>query len=66
MVDLLVAHGLINEGEKSLTVKFAHRCQHLDAKNNCMIYEARPQICRDYLCGKARGDAKRPPDLPHF
>ena len=27
------------------------RCEHLDATNNCAIYETRPQVCKDFVRG---------------
>lgn len=29
-------------------------CQHLDAAGACLIYDQRPEICRDFLCRKAK------------
>lgn len=31
-------------------VKIPHRCQYLTPFGLCAIYEARPQICRDFSC----------------
>ena len=29
-------------------------CEHLDEENRCRVYEKRPDICREFLCHKAR------------
>jgi uncharacterized protein len=36
----------IEEGSWYLLVK--NRCRHVNAEGMCMIYDSRPQICRDY------------------
>lgn len=33
-------------------IQFQTTCKHLGANNLCMIYETRPQICRDYEPGE--------------
>lgn len=55
-VDLLVAHGLIRDGDKSCDLIIWHKCQHLnEATGLCDIYETRPDICKEFLCPRARG-----------
>jgi len=61
MLDLLVAHGLIKDGDKQLKLTVWHDCQHLvwDGEfASCAIYDDRPEFCSDFLCPRARGGGK--------
>ena len=40
---------LVKEGEY-VTVHTNKRCQHLDDKVGCTIYETRPKVCRSFNC----------------
>jgi Fe-S-cluster containining protein len=56
-VGWLEMHGIPVEDRGGVRkVIFDARCSHLREDMTCDIYEAdRPQICRDYLCGRAKG-----------
>lgn len=47
-----------DESDQVLLVKIPIVCKHLSYNNagiaSCKIYEDRPRICRDHLCGKLR------------
>lgn len=47
--DLLYAH--YGRPISILRVRVNHECRHLDTVGQCGIYETRPDICREYICG---------------
>lgn len=63
MLDLLVAHGLVEEGREQLQLMVWHDCQHLEWDGEyalCAIYEDRPDFCKDFMCPRAKGATKVP------
>lgn len=60
IVSYLEAHNCkVYDGEQCLMLRIPMNCQHLEfdtATNtaHCLIYDRRPQLCRDYLCDAAR------------
>ena len=46
-------HGywVLNKNDK-VVVYSPTPCEHLTKKNMCRIYAKRPEICKDYLCGR--------------
>lgn len=39
---------VVDEGRGWKALKFMAPCPHLDAEQGCLIYENRPQLCRDF------------------
>ena len=56
--EFVEAHGLYNIRLEDLVVtdagnglvKIKHKCQYLDDQDKCLIYDNRPQICRNFDC----------------
>ena len=43
-------HGLQQAIKDNLTVRLLHRCDQLDERGLCRIYETRPRACREFDC----------------
>ena len=43
---------------EGLVIRLQHRCIQLDENNKCKIHDDpnRPKICREFLCGAAKGE----------
>jgi Fe-S-cluster containining protein len=55
MLELLEAWGIIDKGQKQLTLIIWQDCQHWNQDTRlCEIYENRPKICREFLCARAQ------------
>jgi Fe-S-cluster containining protein len=62
--DIIIEYCIKNniQPRNTLLEQFSITCKFLDNNNKCMIYDVRPQVCKNFYCNTKFSDLE-PPDL---
>ena len=64
-VDWLIARGALEPGERGhVDWRIESRCPHLTEDNRCVIYDTRPETCRNYEVDGASCQQSQTPCVP--